>query len=461
LPDAALGGQKLTGAMGTPVRDWFVNVLAEGRRGSADLVAYFFLRATSLLSRSGTLGLIATNTVAQGDSREVGLDAMAAGGLTITRAIQSRSWPAATANLEYAAVWGTLGLVAEEVTRVADDVPVRRISTLLEPAGRVQGNPLRLEENEELSFIGCYALGMGFVLDPDEAQEWIAADARNAEVLFPYLNGEDLNQRADASPSRWVIDFNDRPEAEARSYSLPYSRVLEFVKPERMQNKRQPRRDYWWQFAERAAGMRKAIADLPEVLVIALVSKTVMPMRVPATQVFSHKLGVFATDSWSDQALLSSNVHLVWAVKYSSTLETRVNYSPSDVFLTFPRPAATERLEAIGETLDTERRGIMHRRDLGLTKLYNLVNDPAIHEDEDIRRLRDIHVEIDLATMTAYGWDDVQLSHGFHVHRQMERWTLSPVARVEVIDRLLEENLRRGSNQVWDAEASEFDLEVN
>ncbi|WP_369941764.1 DNA methyltransferase, partial [Promicromonospora sp. AC04] len=71
-----LGGQKLTGAMGTDVRDWFVNLIATGRRGSADLVAYFFLRATSLLQTKGTLGLIATNTVAQGDTREVGLDAM-------------------------------------------------------------------------------------------------------------------------------------------------------------------------------------------------------------------------------------------------------------------------------------------------------------------------------------------------------------------------------------------------
>lgn len=82
-----LGGQKLTGAMGTEVRDWFVNVLAGGTRGSADLVAYFFLRAYSLLTNRGTLGLIATNTLAQGDTREVGLDRMVADGFTITRAI--------------------------------------------------------------------------------------------------------------------------------------------------------------------------------------------------------------------------------------------------------------------------------------------------------------------------------------------------------------------------------------
>ena len=71
-----LGGQKLTGAMGTNIRDWFVNVLADGKKGSADLVAYFFLRAMSLLNAQGNLGLIATNTVAQGDTREVGLKQM-------------------------------------------------------------------------------------------------------------------------------------------------------------------------------------------------------------------------------------------------------------------------------------------------------------------------------------------------------------------------------------------------
>ncbi|MCO5303457.1 MAG: hypothetical protein M9923_09640 [Phycicoccus sp.] len=65
---------------------------------------------------------------------------------------------------------------------------------------------------------------MGFVLDVDEAQEWIAADARNADVLFPYLNGEDLNSRPDASASRWVIDFREMAEAEAASYSAPWSR---------------------------------------------------------------------------------------------------------------------------------------------------------------------------------------------------------------------------------------------
>ena len=188
---------------------------------------------------------------------------------------------------------------------------------------------------------------------------------------------------------------------------------------------------------------------MDEVLVIALVSKSVMPARVPTGQVFSHMLGVFTTDSFADQAVLSSSLHQMWAITYGSTLETRVRYTPSDVFETFPRPQPTDRLTEVGRTLHEERREIMLRRQLGLTKLYNLVNEPELAdtEDPDIARLRGIHMELDEAVMAAYGWDDVPLDHGFHTYRQMTRWTVSPAARVEILDRLLAENLRRAAEQ--------------
>jgi hypothetical protein len=185
------------------------------------------------------------------------------------------------------------------------------------------------------------------------------------------------------------------------------------------------------------------------VLVIALVSKTVMPVRVSTGQVFSHKLGVFAIDSYTDQAVLSSAVHQLWVVKYTSTMRADINYSPSDVFETFPRPSATIRLNAAGRSLDEERHEIMLRRGLGLTKLYNLVNDAELSDsaDRDVARMRELHVETDRAVLDAYGWSDVDLGHGFHAFRKMQRWTVSPTARVELLDRLLEENLRRAAHQ--------------
>jgi hypothetical protein len=445
-----LGGTKISGAQGGNIRDWFSHVLSNGSGGGrADFVAYFFLRAMSLLNSQGNLGLIATNTVAQGDTREAGLDQLVASGFTIVRAIQSKSWPAASANLEYAAVWGSRCAIRTDVPRVADDIVVERISTLLESAGRVDGHPSRLTENRGITFEGCKPYGDGFVLEPEEAAGWIDADPRNADVLFPYLNGEDLNSRPDASPSRWVIDFNDRPESRAGEYQLPYKRVAERVRPERAKKAKAVREAPWWLFFRSRPAMRKMIADLDEVLVMAQTSNTLQPLLVQTGQVFSQKIIVFASDSPSLQAVLASSIHYLWARKYSSSLRKDLSYTPSDSFLTLPRPEPTERLAEIGRTLETERREIMLRRQLGLTKLYNLVNDPdtADSADPDVERMREIHIELDRATMDAYGWGDVSLDHGFHTYRQINRWTVSPAARVEILNRLLEENYRRAAAQ--------------
>ncbi|MET8957042.1 DNA methyltransferase [Streptomyces sp. NPDC004533] len=457
-----LGGSRITGAMGTNIRDWFVHVLAFGQRGSADLVAYFFLRAMLLLTGRGNLGLIATNTIAQNDTREVGLDRMVRDGFTITRAIQSRSWPAASANLEYAAVWGTLHTVAPDAPRVADDAAVERISTLLEPAGRIDGHPIRLAENRGVTFEGCKPTGAGFVLETEEATEWLQVDPRNKEVLFPYLNGDDLNSRSDSSPSRWIIDFNNLSEDSAKSYDLPYGRVYDRVRPERLKNNRKAYRDYWWQYAEKRPAMRRATANLDEMLGIARVSKTVMPLRIPAGIILSDQIVVFATDSFADQAVLSSSLHQMWAIKYGSGLRNDPRYTPSGVFATFPRPKPSTRVAEIGKALDTERREIMLRRDFGLTKLYNLVNDPDIADaaDPDVARLRQIHIALDEAVMDAYGWGDVPLEYGFHTYRQMRRWTVGPAARVTILDRLLEENHRRATAQGGAPSPTDADDEI-
>lgn len=192
--------------------------------------------------------------------------------------------------------------------------------------------------------------------------------------------------------------------------------------------------------------MRKAVASLNEILVIARVSRTIMPIRVPANLIPSEALVVFATDSFADQAALSSSMHQMWAIKYGGGLRADPRYSASDVFEAFPRPASTDRLAEVGRMLDTERREIMLQRDLGLTKLYNLVNDPD-YTDDDIKRMREIHVDLDQAVMDAYGWGGVELDHGFHTYRQMRRWTVSPAARVKILDLLLQENLQRAAAQ--------------
>lgn len=438
-------GSDITGAMGVNVRDWLVNVIAGGKRGNADLVAYFFLRALRLVQEQGKLGLIATNSIAQGKSREVGLDQMIDDGFVIYRSVQSRPWTSSAA-LEYSAVWGTCGEINPEIPRVADGVNAHRITSLLEPAGRVEGNPARLYVNSSIAFKGCEPSGKGFVISPEVALDWIRKFPENGKVVRPYLTGGDIAARPDQSVSRWIIDFTGLEEFEAMKYKLPYEHAKRFVLPQREAGAMALREAPWWLFERTRPGMRAAIKGLREVLAMIRHSVSVMPVRVSTGSLFGDSLAIFAVDSYAIQAILSSSVHQAWAIRYGSSLETRVRYTPSGIFETFPRPVSSDVLAEVGRTLDTERREIMMRRDLGLTKLYNLVNDPN-YSDDDIEHMRRIHVDLDAAVMDAYGWNDVELNHGFHTYRQVERWTVCPEARVEILDRLLKLNLERAAAQ--------------
>ena len=62
---------------------------------------------------------------------------------------------------------------------------------------------------------------------------------------------------------------------------------------------------------------------------------------------------------------------------------------------------------------------------------------------EDIATFRTLHVEMDHAVAAAYGWSDLALDHGFHETKQGVRFTVSPTARQEILDRLLELNHAR------------------
>lgn len=445
-----LGGQKLTGALGTAYREHLVTTIGRGARGSADLVAYFVLRAHDLLNANGQTGLIATNTLAQGDTREVGLDQVVASGVTIRQAVKSERWPSKSAALEYCAIWTSRGGLGDKAERRADGLVVSGITSSLNPETRVIAKPHRLSTNAGMSFQGSNILGLGFTMEPAEAVSLIEKDSRNKDVLFPYLNGQDLNSRPDCSASRWVINFHDWSEERAKTYPDCYDQVLRLVKPERDTNKRKVRRERWWQFAERAPILYEAIAGLERVIVITLVSKTVMPVMVPTGQVFAHKLGVFASDDPAMLALLSSSQHFWWTLSKSSTLESRINYSPSDVFETFPLPELTQEMRELGDRLDTYRRDVMLSRQAGLTATYNLVFDEKCR-DEDIEELRRIHREIDEAVCRAYGWDDLVaqgLDHGFHKAGAYIRYTIGPAVKQEILDRLLELNHQRYAEEV-------------
>ncbi len=461
-----LGGQKLTGQLGEDLREYLIQVLGRGKRGSADLCSYFLLRDLSI-ARHGRVGIIATNTIAQGDTREVGLDQAVDMGWSVYRAEKSQRWPG-TASLEVSLVWTGHPRVSE--TRMLDGNQVSGITPSLDQPSRVRGNPYRLNTNDGRAFQGSIVLGTGFILEPEQAEALIAKDPRNKDVVFPYLTGEDLNSRWDCSASRWVINFHDWDEERARRYHEVYEIVRREVKHVREENNRKVYRDYWWQYAEKRPALQRAIAGLDRVLVITRHSSTVMPIFIAGGQVYSDATTVIADDTDGICAFIASSIHYWWAITHASTIGAGIRYTPSDCFETLARPGPTQRLERAGEELVSLQRSVMERRRIGLTALYNLVHDSRTQED-DVVRLRQIHLEIDLAVLQAYAadeqrepqlqefearvasaslprWPEIDLGHGFHDTRQGVRYTISPAARVDVLDKLLALNHYRHEQEV-------------
>ncbi|MBK8752316.1 MAG: N-6 DNA methylase [Candidatus Competibacteraceae bacterium] len=475
-----VGGKRITGSLGTEYRDYLVERIANGKKGNADLCAYFFLRAGQLVRDGGMMALLATNTLAQGDTREVGLDQLTAQGFSIPRAVSSVPWPG-EASLEVAQVWLHRGAWPGDF--VLNDQAVAGITPFLTVPGAIAGNPFRLAANADQSFQGSIVLGLGFVLTPEEVQSLIARNPRNKACLFPYLNGEGLNSRWDQSASRWVINFHDWPlhrqadgdwrTAEARqrkewlrSGNVPadypdpvaadYPDLLEIV-----EEKVKPDRDklglkddssskgyakYWWRYGRMAIELYSTIAGMGRVLVRAQVSRTWGWTFIPDDIVYDAKLIVFALRI-KDFSVLQSSLHWEWSIQYGTTLKTDMSYTPTTNFETFPFPLNLSGLENIGERYYAHRQTIMQTRREGLTATYNRFHN-ANDRAPDIQTLRDLHIEMDRAVAAAYGWQSLELNHGFHDTKQGVRFTVSEAARRELLDRLLALNHQRHREEV-------------
>jgi len=465
-----LGGQRITGIAGTAFRDWLVAYIAEGRRGSADLVAYFFLRAWSLLREGGGFGLLAVNTIAEGDTRQVGLDAMIEVGAVIHAAYPNEPWPGKAAVVTsrvhiHKGEWhGERSLLGR---------PARFISAFL--SNREEWTPKRLKANEGIAFQGSNVLGTGFVLSPDEAQRMLDADAKNAEVIFPYISGNDLNSGCGQRPNRWVINFWDWSEDRAREYKLPFERVLALVKPDRDKLGGNPsaemRKKKWWLYGRDAKALYHAIGrghhferhqegwvrERPQetkVMGTTLTSKHRSFSMLMNDIVFDQTIVVFS--SVSAHALLNSAIHLVWASARGGSLETRPRYIQTDCFETFPFPASTQdgdfQFDFLSKQLHEALLSLMQADSIGLTKLYNRFHT-VTERDPRIEGLRGLQREIDAAVAQAYGWSDLDLGHDFHEvpylsENDCVRFTISETARVEVLRRLSELNRQRYEDEV-------------
>ena len=444
-----LGGKRISGVNGVAYREHLVSWIAGGKKGNADLVTYFLLRMCGV---AGSVGTLATNTLSQGDTREVGLDGLPAAGWAIHRAVKSEPWPN-DANLEIAKVWLWHGRwVSSPILNGSETL---EITASLEPISRATGTPYRLAANGNLSFQGSLLATTSFILSDDEAKALLAEDRSNRDVVKPYLVGQDLNDHPSQLASRWVIDFLDWSEDRARKYREPFAMLEQRVKPEVLVKTGYPGwAERWWQFWRPRAEMHESIDTLDRVLAMTLVSKLALPAWVMTEQVIGHKCAVFPTEDDAIFGLLSCSIHWWWTIRWSSSLGGvgNINYSPSDVYETLPKPwmGGTPGAMSVAEasrSLDRFRASMMLDTNCGLTKTYNRVHNPD-DDDLDVIGLRELHVKLDDAVRDAYGWNDLELDHHHWETPQGMRFTVSPEAKDELLDRLLELNHERYAAEV-------------
>lgn len=507
--------------------DWLQTLHADAH-GNADLVAHFFRRAYGLLRIGGAFGLIATNTIGQGDTRQTGLAAILKAGGAITRAVRRLKWPGEAAVVVSVVhvrrdpppapppspfVGSLFDLPAPPppaapppaappvVPRgaVLDERPVSRISAYLVEGDR-DDPPARLAANTGKAFVGSYVLGMGFTFDDqaaakgtasslDEMRRLIAKDPRNAERIFPYIGGEEVNNDPHHAHRRYVIDFGDMPlkrderqrgwflmtpETQAKNlregsvpqdYSGPVAEdwpdlidiVRRLVKPERDVQKRDALRMRWWQYAEKRPGLCAAKQGLLSLLVIPRVSPNYISTKLPGEMVYSEQLIVITADMNMVFTPIQSRAHEIWTRFFASSMKDDLRYTPSDCFETFPFPQGFETnaaLEAAGQAYHDHRAQLMVTRNEGLTKTYNRFHDPA-DTTPDTQRLRDLHAEMDRAVLHAYGWDDLARraqpifldATNEDDHKYINRLFWPADLRDEVLARLLALNATRAAEE--------------
>ncbi|MDE0038711.1 MAG: N-6 DNA methylase [Gammaproteobacteria bacterium] len=447
--------------------DWLKQLHTQSH-GNSDLVAHFFRRAFGLLRDGGSLGLIATNTIGQGDTRSTGLRWICHHGGEIYRVQRRLKWPgdaAVVVSVVHIAKGSYSG------SRALDGRKTDRITAFLFHDGG-HDDPERLKTNAGKSFQGSIVLGMGFTFDDtdgkgvatpiSEMERLIAENPNNQDAIFPYIGGEEINASPLHAHHRYVINFRDWPlrrtdlgstwrdadddtrrdwrrdgivpldysESVAADWPELLAVVEERVKPQRaaLPPKNSINRDAaknWWRFLAYRQGLHSAIHGMNVVIGLSRYGQQFSFTFLPAEMVHSDSVIVFPFDTPAAFCALQSRPHEIWARFFGSSLEDRLRYTPSDCFETFPLPENWEShpaLESAGATYYDFRAALMIDNDEGMTKTYNRFHDPD-ERDPRIVELRRLHAAMDRAVLDVYGWDDIPTDCEFLLDYEIDEET--------------------------------------
>lgn len=389
----------------------------------ADFCTYWFRLAHEALPPQGRAGLVGTNMIRKGQSREASLDYIVEKAGTIVDAVSTQKW-SGEAQVSVSIVNWVKGVADGEktlVTALSDRVnaPEKRELVSSIPASLqsetdvASARELQANQEPKRCFTGQNPSNVGFMMLPDEAAQMLRANPNNREVVVPYMIGDDMLRQG--GPTRWIVDFAQRNMFEAMRYAEPWDWVLSRVKSDVLARAEKEKQDTgktstrwtrmadrWWQFRDYMPGTMAAISALPRYITCSRIMKRPVFEFASSSIHPDNKLVIFAFADDYSFGIVHSDLHWRWTKARGGTLETRVAYTAERIFDTFAWPQAPtrEQIKAVAKAavaLRALRRETMRKLNYSLRDLYRTLDQPGDNP------LRDAQARLDVAVRAAYG----------------------------------------------------------
>jgi len=350
-----------------------------------------------------------------------------------------------------------------------------------------------LKANDGISCPGVKLHGSGFIVTPDEAKNLGLGKIKGLEKhIRQYRNGKDLT---DEPRGVMVIDLFGLTDKETRAkYPAVFQHVLTHVKPERDAKAGTPDgatyAKLWWIFGKPRQELRRALAGLSRYITTVETAKHRWFEFLDADILPDNRLIIFATEDAFHLGVLSSRIHVTFALASGGVLEDRPVYNKSRCFDPFPFPLCGEkekaRIRELAEALDAHRKRVQAQHGVTLTGLYNVLEKlramergvhaaspsaeakrveisddssdatlkrpegraPAvtltakekfIHDRGLVSTLKSLHDDLDAAVSAAYGWVRAAPATG-----KLEPETLTDQ---EILERLVALNAQRAAEE--------------
>jgi hypothetical protein len=422
------------------LREGYIEALREVYQGKvsdgADFVMYWWYRSAQLLAERKIcrFGLITTKSISQSFNCKVVSKALKGKiPISLIFAIPNHPWvdTSDAAAVRIAMTAAELGeksgvlkkIVLEENIGGEFNVQLTNEKGQIYEDLRVGANlPSTgfLKSNSLIASTGLLLGSRGFLLTVEEANKFQKTQPPERPLIFPLRHGEDLTERP---RNIFVIDTYGWSESELISQAPElYQRLRERVYPERQTNRDKRLRTYWWLFRRSNERVRSSISGLTRYIATSETAKHRTFIFLDKEIRPEHKLIVIASDDAFLLGVLSSHIHVKWALAAGGNRGVGNDpvYVKTKCFDKFPFPDSTpeqkQKIRDLGERLDAHRKRMQAQHpDITITGMYNRLEklragqpftdaDRAYNDKALVSTLKQIHDELDAAVIDAYGW---------------------------------------------------------